>query len=293
MKTEELVIVSGKGGTGKTTVSASLITETEHVIAVDCDVEASNLHILLRHKEHASGPLTGMDVPVINKDVCIECGRCMRFCRWNAITEFRVIEEKCEGCGVCSFVCPTTPKAITEHPRDVGTWHEGTLPNGRFIHANMHPGGENSGLIVADLRKRAHEGAGKDGNERIITDGPPGIGCTVSSTLTGADAALIVIEPTISGVHDAKRLLTLIQKFRAKAYLCINKCDIHQEGAEELARFAQGAGIPVVGRIPYDLTVTEALVAGVPVVAWKEGASPAARAIAKMRGALFHELGWK
>jgi len=256
---KELVVISGKGGTGKTTLSACFAVLAKQKVLVDADVDAADLFILLepeikRREEFRSGSKAW-----INAQKCTQCGRCVELCRTCAITaDFHVNRLDCEGCGVCARFCPAEAVEMLEVVS--GEWFISETRYGPFVHAKLGIAEENSGKLVTLVRHQARLIAEERGLDWIIVDGPPGIGCPVISSVTGASAVLIVTEPTVSGIHDMKRVADLAAYFRVPRAVCINKWDINARMSEEIAAYCRGEGIPLIGRIPYDLVVSRALV---------------------------------
>ena len=287
---KELVVISGKGGTGKTSIAASLIDLSDHVVAADCDVDAANLHLVVKHEVRRTTPFEGGKKAVIDTALCSSCGRCDELCRFDAISsnnsKFHVDKFACEGCGVCAYFCPEG--AITLHIEDGGEWFVSEMDPGPMIHARLVPGGENSGKLVTIVRNEAKEAAEAGGYGTIIIDGAPGIGCPVIASITGADAVLIVVEPTLSGLHDMKRALELAGFFGVKALLAVNKYDINKEIAAEISEYAAGRGITVAGMVRYDPDVTLAQMNGMSVVKYSDG--PAATDIRSLREAVVDNL---
>jgi len=255
----EVVIISGKGGTGKTTIAACFAALAESKVLADADVDAADLFILLkprvrRQEEFRSGHKAWLD-----PGLCTQCGQCVELCRAGAISkDFRIDPVGCEGCAVCAHFCPAG--AIEMRQCVCGQWFVSDTVYGPFVHARLGAGEENSGKLVTLVRHEARIIAEERKLDWIIVDGPPGIGCPVISSVTGASAVLIVTEPTVSGIHDMKRVAELAAHFRVPAAVCINKWDINAEAAEEIALFCQRQGIPLAGRIPYDREVARALV---------------------------------
>lgn len=255
----ELVVISGKGGTGKTTLAACFAALAQGKVLADADVDAADLFILLepeiqRREEFRSGHVAWID-----PDRCVECGECIELCRYGAISpDFEIDPVDCEGCAVCRRFCPA--EAIEMRECISGEWYVSKTRYGPFVHAKLGAGEENSGKLVTVVRHHAKLIAEENGLDWIIVDGPPGIGCPVIASLTGASAVLIVTEPTVSGIHDMKRVAELAAYFKTAQAVCINKWDLNAEMSEEIAAYCHEERIPVVGRIPYDRSVTEALV---------------------------------
>jgi len=272
---KELVIVSGKGGTGKTCVAGSLAVLAENKVLADCDVDAANLHLLAGPRKTQKEPFFGLPKAVIEKDKCQECRLCEKLCRFGAIGNFKVDPLKCEGCAVCFHACPADAVKITD--RQAGYLLVSDTEYGPLVHARLGIAEGNSGKLVSIVRQRAKEIAEKEGFGLIITDGPPGIGCPVISSLSGADLVLAVTEPTVAGVHDLERVLSLVEHFGIKAAVCINKWDLNPENTLAIEFFCDREKIALAGKIPYDPAVTEAVRQNSPVV--RNGSGPAAQAI--------------
>jgi MinD superfamily P-loop ATPase len=282
---KELVIISGKGGTGKTSVTAGLASLTGGAVLADCDVDAADLHLVLqpeiqRHEEFRSG-----HEAVIRQEDCIGCGACKMHCHFEAVrmsgrragidAVFTIDPHACEGCGVCVRFCPV--KAIDFPERVCGEWYASRTRYGTMIHARLGASGENSGRLVSLVREEARLAADRNGADWLLVDGPPGIGCPVIASVTGASAVLIVTEPSLSGEHDLERVLGLARGFSLPAMVAVNKWDIQPEMTDRIERFAREAGAVVAGRIPYDAAVTRAQVEAKTLFEIEEG--PAAKAI--------------
>lgn len=272
----QLVVISGKGGTGKTTVAASLAYLSEESIKVDCDVDASNLHILLQGKDLEEETFFGAKVANIDPNKCIKCGACQKVCRYDAIKNYQVDSIKCEGCAACTVVCKQN--AILLKDEVTGKTIITKTNKGLLSRADMVIGAEGSGKLVTKVRKNAI--AHRKNNEWVILDGTPGIGCAVMASVTGCDAALIVVEPTQSGLEDFLRVLSLINFFGVKPFVCINKYDINEEMTIEIEKYCKEEGIEVLGKIPFDSCVKEAVNALKPIVSYKE--SKASKEIVKI-----------
>ncbi len=273
---KELTIISGKGGTGKTSVTASFATLAPNRIVVDADVDAANLFLTLEHKTIENSFFKGGSLARIDNDLCTECGDCRERCQFNAISEDFIIDPiSCEGCGVCAYFCPE--KAIAFERQVCGEKFVSETPWGPMIHARLGIAEENSGLLVSQLRQEAREMAKEKNIPLIITDGPPGIGCPVIAAVTNADALLIVTEPTLSGLHDMERVKSLADQMRIPTMLCINKADLNQETADIIKTFAKENGIHFVGEIPFDRGVIDAMKANQSLTQFSRG--PAALAV--------------
>ena len=262
---KELVIVSGKGGTGKTTITASLTALASDPIIADCDVDAPNLHLLLGPDIQFSEEFIESKVAVINPELCTQCGVCESACKFDAISStFQVDPILCEGCGVCFISCPVN--AIEMQERLSGYIYTSKTNYGPMAHALLLPGESNSGKLVTRVRVLASKLAEKHERDLILTDGPPGIACAAIATITGASAGLVVTEPTVPAIHDLKRVLELFQHFRIPVMVLINKADLNIQKSKEITDYCQRNYIPLVGQMDYDLKMYEAVVAGRPIV---------------------------
>jgi len=266
---KEVVVLSGKGGTGKTSIVGSLAALVDGKVLADCDVDAADLHLLLSPSERMRNEFWSGQVAHIDEDKCTECGLCQELCRFNAIKDFCVDTVSCEGCGFCSYVCPV--EAITMSKRMVGYWFISDTKYGPLVHARLGIAQENSGKLVAVVRQQAKQIAEEQGLEYIISDGPPGIGCPVISSLSGAGLALLVTEPSLSGIHDLERVLDVCRHFGVPTMVCINKYDLNEENTRQIEDQCLSQGVEVAGRIPFDNVVTESIVQGVPVVEYSNG----------------------
>ncbi|HUW63174.1 MAG TPA: ATP-binding protein [Spirochaetia bacterium] len=268
---KEIVVVSGKGGTGKTSLVASLAVLARVSVLADCDVDAADLHLVLKPAINKTEDFTGGKKATIIPGQCSNCGKCYEVCRFGSITRhegkhpaYSVDSISCEGCGVCSYFCPE--KAINFEPAVNGQWFVSDTRYGPMVHARLGIAAENSGKLVSLVRSEARRIAEQTKLPYIIVDGPPGIGCPVIASITGADAVLIVTEPTVSGEHDLERVAALAGHFKIPVYLCVNKFDINPGLGETIEREARSAGITLVGRIHYDPAITAAQMKGVPVM---------------------------
>ena len=271
---KQITIISGKGGTGKTTLVASFAALAENKVIADCDVDAPDLHLLVHPEIIKKEEFKGVKVAVMDKTLCTECGTCEETCRFNAIASteesgYAVNPARCEGCGACVFSCPQ--EALTLKERVSGYTFISKTEYGTMAHAQLNIAEEASGKLVTDVRNRAQQVAEKEQRELILIDGAPGIGCPVIASMTGVDLALIVTEPTMSGLHDLERILDVTRHFGIDSVVCINKYDINEENSRRITEFCWQRGVEMVGNIPYDSVVTEAMVAGKPVVEFSEG----------------------
>ncbi|MFP3903853.1 MAG: ATP-binding protein [Armatimonadota bacterium] len=261
----QLTIVSGKGGTGKTTVVGSFAALAENKVMADCDVDAANLYQIITPNEiEDTGEFMGAQVPVRDEDLCIKCGACEEACRFDAITVDDIDELACEGCAFCTVVCPEN--ALTMEPYSCGTWRVGSTNYGRLVYARLNPGAESSGRLVTMVRQKAEDIALQDQEPFILIDGAPGIGCVATAAIADTDMALVVTEPTLSGIHDMERVSDLIAHFGIPLSVIINKWDINEENSERIAEYCAERDIEIIARLPYDETVTEAMAAGTPLV---------------------------
>jgi MinD superfamily P-loop ATPase len=267
----ELAIISGKGGTGKSSIAAAFATLGSDVILADCDVDAANLYLIFNpvHKEEEI--FAGRYKAVIDHKKCTLCGLCIEHCRFDAISmgndQINISETSCDGCFLCSRICPE--KAIEMMQHDKSRMYTGTFRNGRMVYGWLAPGEENSGKLVNLIREKVKKLALHNGSSHVIMDGPPGTGCPVISTITGTDKVLIVTEPGISGLSDLKRTIELVQGFKYPAMVLINKCDLNPEMTSQIEIFCDTAKIPVVGKLAFDPQITEAMLNCKSIVEWR------------------------
>ncbi len=267
---KELTIISGKGGTGKTSLTASFAALAENKIMVDADVDAADMDLILIPSVRYEEEFKGGHFAVINKDLCTECGECRERCQYGAISEDFVVDKiDCEGCGVCVHFCPA--EAINFPQRTCGKWYISDTRHGRMIHAKLGIAEENSGLLVSLLRQKAKEMAEQEGIEKIIVDGPPGIGCPVIASVTNSNGVLIITEPTLSGTHDMERVHGLARFLDVPTMLCINKYDLNPGVAEKMKNYAEASNIRYVGSIPYDRDMTRSMVEQKTLVEYSDG----------------------
>jgi len=266
---KEVVVLSGKGGTGKTSIIGSVAVLSRKRVLADCDVDAADLHLLLDPSIEEKHEFRSGQVAVIDKDKCTQCGLCQELCRFDAIKDYTVDPISCEGCGFCSHICPAD--AIVMEECKAGDWFVSSTKHGPLVHARLGIAEENSGKLVALVRQQAKEIAKKKELNYIISDGPPGIGCPVISSLSGASLALVVTEPTLSGIHDLERVLGVCKHFGVPAMVCINKYDLNEENTASIREYCQKNGVDVVAMIPFDNEVTEAMVRGMTVVEHSDG----------------------
>ncbi len=277
---KQIAVLSGKGGTGKTTITASFAVLAKNTVVADCDVDAPDLHMLLHPEIIKTQEFKGAKLAVIDEEKCTKCGLCSEKCRFNAITEdIKVDSISCEGCGVCTIVCPVNAVTLTEQIS--GNAYISKTKHGFMAHAMLNPGGANSGKLVTLVRQNAKILAEKEDSDLIIIDGSPGIGCPVIASVTGVDAGLVVAEPTMSGIHDLKRALQLLRHFNVTPFVCVNMHDINRDNADKIASFCRENSIEAVGKIPFNPVVTEAMVNGKSIVEYAPE-SDVAKEITKM-----------
>lgn len=270
----EIVVVSGKGGTGKTSLTASFAMLASPCVTADCDVDAADLHILLRPEVRERARFRSGWEAVISREDCISCGRCAELCRFGAVVpqpEFAVDPSACEGCGVCAAACRSG--AIGMRERDCGEWMISDCRTGIMVHAAMEPGGENSGRLVTRVRTEARRLAEESGIGLVLADGPPGIGCPVIASMTGASLAVAVTEPSVSGAHDLGRLALLAGRLDIPLAVVVNRWDIDPGIASAIEREVKGSGCAVAGRVRYDPSFTGAMMLGQSLI---EAGGPAA-----------------
>jgi MinD superfamily P-loop ATPase len=261
---KEIVIISGKGGTGKTTLCASFASLARDAVIADCDVDAADLHLLLAPRVLQEADFVGGRTPVIDSELCAECGDCQAWCRFDAIeldidAGYIIDPLACEHCALCAYVCPE--EAISMQSSVSGRWFISETAQGKLVHARLAPGEDNSGKLVTLVRREARRLAEETGARWILNDGPPGVGCPVTAAITGVDLALIVTEPTLSGIHDMQRVEALCRHFQIPALVCINKYDINPENSGTIKDYCVENEVPVIGEIPFSPAVRQALVA--------------------------------
>ncbi len=258
---KELVILSGKGGTGKTSLTAAFASLASGCMLCDADVDAADLHLLMHPDIQKRTDFKGGGVAVIDLQRCTECGTCIEMCRWSAIgSDFVVDEIGCEGCGVCVDFCPE--QAIDFPIKTCGQWFVSDTRFGPMVHARLGIAEENSGKLVSLVCQQARQLAEERGLDLILTDGPPGVGCPVIASVGGATSVVIVAEPTVSGIHDMARAIELCRHFKVPVMVCINKFDLNPDNSATIERMAREGDLPVVGRVPFDQAFTRAMVQG-------------------------------
>jgi MinD superfamily P-loop ATPase len=266
---KQLTIISGKGGTGKTTLTAAFAHLADNPVIADCDVDAADLHLLLTPDIIKQEPFYGGQLAYIDDVLCTQCGLCEQECRFEAIRALKVDPLSCEGCGVCAYICPE--KAVSMKERLSGRWFVSDTKEGPLVHARLSVAAENSGKLVSIVRQQAKELAEKEKKNLVIIDGPPGIGCPVIASIGGVNLVFIVTEPTLSGLHDLKRILEVANHFNIPAMVCVNKCDINQENTRSIESYCEENGIAIAGRIPYDPAVTRAMMSALSVAEYPCG----------------------
>jgi MinD superfamily P-loop ATPase len=256
---KQLTVISGKGGTGKTSITAAFASLANNAVFADCDVDAADLHLILKPDVKKTIGFHGLKIASVNKETCTYCKKCFRQCRFNAIDkDINIINESCEGCRVCEYVCPVD--AIEMIDRDSGFSYISETRFGPMAHAMLKTAEEASGKLVTVVRKNAKTLAEEKNKDLIIIDGPPGIGCPVIASISGVDLVLIVTEPTLSAIHDLERILGVAYHFKIPAVVCINKFDINLENTANIEQYCKNNNIDIVGKLPYDNVVTEAMI---------------------------------
>ncbi len=267
---KELVVISGKGGTGKTTIVAAFAALGDNKVMADADVDAPDLHIILDPTIIRRESFSGGKLASINKELCTECDKCRELCRFGAIDEGYVVGKvDCEGCGVCYHFCPAD--AIEFKEQVSGEWFISETRFGPLVHARLGVAEENSGKLVTLVRQNAKILAEDEGKELIIVDGAPGIGCPVISSITGSDLVLIISEPTLSGIHDMKRAAELAEHFKIPVAICVNKFDINLEISQKISSYCKENNLQLVGEIPFDTAVIESMVHRKSVIEYSQG----------------------
>ncbi len=268
---KQIVIISGKGGTGKTVITGAFAALAKNKVMADCDVDAADLHLLLQPKFKERHDFRSGLSASIDKKICQQCGKCIVACRFNAISNDFVIDHvSCEGCGFCSHICPVG--AIKMQENISGEWFISETRFGPMVHAKLGIAEENSGKLVSLVRKQAKELAEKNNCDWVIIDGAPGIGCPVIASLSGIDCALVVTEPTLSGLHDALRVIEVTRHFKVPAQLVINKYNLNPEMSGKIEEHCAKNEIPLIGRIAFDKSVVEAMVEGKTITEYKDSA---------------------
>jgi len=260
---KEITVISGKGGTGKTSLTAALAVAGSNLVMCDCDVDAADLHLILKPEILESHIFEGAYTAEIDPEKCIDCELCSEYCRFDAIhinsrNKHEIDPYLCEGCRLCERICPS--KAITSTKSRNNSWHISNTRRGPMVHAQMGPGEENSGKLVTEVRRAARELAKKSDHQYILNDGPPGTGCATIASITGTDAVLIILEPSITSLHDASRVAELVRKFKIPMFALINKASINPEMVGRLKEFLEQNAIPLLGEIPFERNMVKALI---------------------------------
>lgn len=272
----ELVVLSGKGGTGKTTIATALSELAKDVVRIDCDVDAPNFYLFYKGKDIDKVDFIGGNKAVINKELCLKCGKCEAVCKFDAIENFKVNHFLCEGCGACTLICPN--KSISLEKEKVADTFITEIDNGIISRAEMEIGADGSGKLITQLRKNAKRFS--TNKKLTIIDGSPGLGCPVISSITGSDSILVVTEPTKSGLEDLMRVVTLCKHFGILTMVCINKYDINEEVSLNIERYLNEEEVNLVGKIPYDDIVRKSINELKPITSYNN--SSAKDAIEKM-----------
>lgn len=271
---KEIVVISGKGGTGKTSIAASFaVLGGSDVIVADCDVDAADMHLLLKPDFEFSEEFYSGEIAYIEQSKCIVCGKCAEVCRFDAISfansQYYINPLRCEGCGYCSQVCPAS--AIINKSRLSGKWFVSNIKTGsKMIHARLDIGADNSGKLVAKVKNEAKKLASEEAKPFILIDGSPGIGCPVVSSLSGANFVVLAVEPSVSGVHDLKRVYQVVKNFNIKAGCIINKANLNPEKHQEIKDFLLEENISHLADIPYDENFTKAMVNGMTIIEYDQ-----------------------
>ena len=268
---KQILVISGKGGTGKTTLTcalADLASREKQIVLADADVDAANLELLLEPEKQETFSFTAGKTVVIDQDLCIQCGRCEEVCRFEAVKisddgSFAIDGSMCEGCLSCVHQCPVDAINVTE--RISGEWYRSFTPYGPLFHAFLFPGKENSGKLVTQIRTDSKKYADENHADLLLIDGPPGIGCPVTAACQGIDSAIIVTEPTVSGQHDMDRVKQVTDHFKVPSFLILNKSDLYPEIRDQIIDFSKTADIPLLGEIPYEERIIHAQTQGKPV----------------------------
>lgn len=258
---KEIVIISGKGGSGKTVISAALATLAKNKVMVDCDVDAADLHLLLHPNIQQTTIFQSGTTAVINQDKCTKCGLCRNLCHFDAITEKLVVDDiACEGCEFCYHACPSG--AIELRDNISGEWYLSDTAYGKLVHAKLGIAEENSGKLVALIRQQAKDLAQQQHNDLVIIDGPPGVGCPVIASTVGADLAVLIVEPTLAGIHDFERVLAVTKRINLAAKVVINKYDLNEENSEKIRQICLVQDLDCIGEIPYAAEVPKSITKG-------------------------------
>ncbi len=284
---KQIVIISGKGGTGKTVITGAFAALVKNKVMADCDVDAADLHLLLQPVIKERHEFRSGQTAIIDKQICQKCGECISVCRFNAISQDFIVDPiSCEGCAFCSYICSFN--AIKMEENISGEWFISETRFGPMVHAKLEIGEENSGKLVSLVRKQAKDLAEKNNLDWVIIDGAPGIGCPVIASFSDVDCALVVTEPTLSGLHDATRVIDVAKHFSISVKLVINKYDLNPNMSEEIEKYCKKNGISLIGKIGFDKSVVEAMVNGKTIIEYKD--SPVKGEIQKIWDILQKEL---
>ena len=266
---KQIAVISGKGGTGKTVLTASFAVLAENKVMADCDIDAADLHLLLHPTIIEKQEFSGGKTARIDPKLCVQCGKCIEGCRFDAIDEDFVVDPiLCEGCKLCSYICPV--EAVIMEDNASGDWFISDTKYGPLVHAKLNIAEENSGKLVTKVRQLAKEIAEQNNMDYIIIDGPPGIGCPTIASLTGVNTAIIVTEPTLSGIHDMNRVIEVASHFNIDTKVVINKYDLNIDNSENIKATCENRGIEVAGQIPFSRQVSESIVIGIPLVEYMQ-----------------------
>jgi len=266
---KSITVISGKGGTGKTILTASFAALAESKVMADADVDAADLHLILKPEIEREEVFEGGKAAEIDRAKCTQCGECIAVCRYDAISDDFVVDPiDCEGCALCYNICPV--EAIRMKVSIQGRWYISKTRYGSMVHAKLGIAEENSGKLVALVKQQAKLIAERDNLEYIIVDGPPGIGCPVISSISGADLVVVVTEPTVSGLHDLQRVIGLADHFGIRSLVCVNKYDLNSQFTDQIETYCKSIGTEFLGKIPFDTIVTEAMVNGKTVVEYSK-----------------------
>ncbi|MEA3328872.1 MAG: ATP-binding protein [Candidatus Omnitrophota bacterium] len=267
---KQIVVISGKGGTGKTVITGAFAALAKNKVMADCDVDAADLHLLLKPQIKERYIFKSGVTAFINRELCIQCGKCIELCRFDAISKGFIVDPIfCEGCAFCSFACPV--KAIEMKENTSGEWFISDTRFGPMVHAKLGIAEENSGKLVAQVRQRAKQIAEKQNFDWVIIDGAPGIGCPVIASITGVDCALVVTEPTLSGLHDAGRVISVTKHFGIPTKLVVNKYDLNLEMTEKIEKYCRKNNISFIGKVRFNKSVVKAMVEGKTIIEYNDG----------------------
>lgn len=267
---KQIVIISGKGGTGKTVITGAFAALAKNKVMADCDVDAADLHLLLKPTIRERHEFRSGKTAIIDKEICFKCGKCIDICRFKAISkDFTVNGISCEGCAFCSFACPAN--AIKMEENVSGEWFISDTRFGSMVHAKLGVAEENSGKLVALVKKQAKDLAEKKNCDWVIIDGAPGIGCPVIASLSGIDRAVVITEPTLSGLHDADRVIKVAKHFKIETRLIINKYNLNLDMTREIEKYCKEHNVGLLGKIGFDKTIVKAMVDGKTIIEYQDG----------------------